>query len=246
LRASLDEQLHDAEADLCGAACGGGGGGGGNRRPRFPIAASLPARTSAVQMVRLSQGAQCAACGVGVQLGVTCLELARARRGAAASLEPPGPPRPLPPLQGSSVPIAIPSLPRWKPGATCQPGSAGEGAPFVPPHEMAGAAGGDIAASPSAVLKRERLRARNAILRSTGFLEPKDGPSGGAFSSGGGGGGGASGVGGGAAPGVAHSLPAGGGGLARLEARFQAAVPPAAQQKQSSLTAALTTIGEAT
>lgn len=30
-------------------------------------------------------------------------------------------------------------------------------------------------ASPSATLKRERLRTRNAILRSTGFLEPQAG-----------------------------------------------------------------------
>jgi hypothetical protein len=98
------------------------------------------------------------------------------------------------------VPIAIPGLSRWpQPAAAPTPGPAtyntapvciafpraAGAAPmaaaptrpcssgFVPPHCMTGvndfcltAEGG----SPSACLKREKLRTRNAILRKTGFL----------------------------------------------------------------------------
>lgn len=88
----------------------------------------------------------------------------------------------------SSVPIAIPSLSRW-PAKAAAAGTAGSGQlaggagagagaaarpAFVPPHQLIGkddflmTASG---ASPSACLKRERLRTRNAILRVTGFLE---------------------------------------------------------------------------
>ncbi|KAI8472566.1 MAG: hypothetical protein J3K34DRAFT_519609 [Monoraphidium minutum] len=84
----------------------------------------------------------------------------------------------------SSVPIAIPRWPRPAFGAA--PGAAAAApaslsaaparapaAPFVPPHRMTCGQDFGLTAeggSPSACLKREKLRARNAILRSTGFL----------------------------------------------------------------------------
>jgi hypothetical protein len=79
------------------------------------------------------------------------------------------------------VPIAIPSFARWvKPcGAPAAPtpdapprGPMVE--PFVPPHQMVLREDFGLAldgGSPSACIKRERLRTRNAILRVTGFLE---------------------------------------------------------------------------
>lgn len=199
-----------------------------------------------------------------------------ARRARAPSTQRGGwpsrlPPHARPPPQGTSVPIAIPNLPRWKPGdAPPAPAPAGPapapagaapagpvaapaprppagddtpGKKFVPPHQLTRHEDFTFSfngASPSACLKRERLRARNAILRSTGFLEPKDGPGGGggALLSASVGGGGLHGPPGG----VAQSLPAQS-GLLRFEqqrAAARAAAPPA-----SSLTAALTTIGEA-
>jgi hypothetical protein len=167
------------------------------------------------------------------------------------------PPPPAPP-QGSSVPIAIPSLPRWKAGAD---GAAREApATFVPPHKLATQE--DFAfisltgASPSAGLKRERLRARNAILRSTGFLEPKDGDAAAGETAGEGDGEAGKAAARGAGGASAHALPAGGlsCGLVRFgqrqvqpEVEVEVEVqPPAAQGgSSSSLTAALTTIGEA-
>lgn len=165
----------------------------------------------------------------------------------------PTPHHPTLPLQGSSVPIAIPNLSRWKspsdapapagPGAkaAAAPGADPRGAAphaaggFVPPHKLTRQEDFTFSfngASPSGCLKRERLRARNAILRSTGFLEPKEG--------GGGAGGGG---------GVAHSLPVahGGGMMLRFEQHRQQ--QQQAQQLKgvhppSSLTAALSTIGE--
>ncbi|KAF8057651.1 hypothetical protein HT031_006000 [Scenedesmus sp. PABB004] len=143
---------------------------------------------------------------------------------------------------GTSAPIAIPNMMnRWrsdggKPGA----GPAGEGAAtFVPPHQLSRQDDFQFSfngASPSATLKRERLRTRNAILRSTGFLEP--GAGGG---EGGGGGGGA-----GAAASAALPVPrgagsgggdggGGGGSLPRTPVVLAA----------GGLTAALSTIGEA-
>ncbi|KAI8474313.1 MAG: hypothetical protein J3K34DRAFT_518269 [Monoraphidium minutum] len=218
LRASLDEmQYGDADAGLLG------GAGERHRLPFAPVAASLPARPSAVMM-------------------------------------------------GSSVPIAIPPMARWKPSetppagaaaaalaapgaaASCAvPAAAGAGAApaagrFVPPHQLTQHDDFQFSfngASPSAGLKRERLRARNAILRSTGFLEPKPG------GEGGGGGGlaipGAAGGepgGGSGGGGVAQSLPVG--GMLRFEQqRQQLRAAAAAAHAPSSLTAALTTIGEA-
>lgn len=46
---------------------------------------------------------------------------------------------------------------------------------FIPPHQLSRQDDfmfSFTGASPSACMKRERLRVRNAILRSTGFLEP--------------------------------------------------------------------------
>jgi Senescence regulator len=90
--------------------------------------------------------------------------------------------------QGTSAPIAIPNMMnRWRSdGGRSGAGAVGVGADvggaaaavaatFVPPHQLSRQE--DFAfsfsgASPSATIKRDRLRARNAILRSTGFLEP--------------------------------------------------------------------------
>jgi hypothetical protein len=105
----------------------------------------------------------------------------------------------------------------------------------VPPHQLTRQDDFTFSfngASPSGCLKRERLRTRNAVLRSTGFLEPKE--SGGAD-----GGGDGNSVGG-----VAHSLPAGGGGMLHFEQRAAQQEQQRAAQPHSSLTAALSTIGE--
>lgn len=119
------------------------------------------------------------------------------------------------PRLGTSAPIAIPNMSRWRPGAEKAAGRPGEAAStFIPPHQLSRQEDFTFSftgASPSAALKRERLRARNAILRSTGFLEPQAG----------------AGIPAAAASG--HSLSDS--GLARTPV-------------QSSLTAALTTIGE--
>jgi hypothetical protein len=77
-------------------------------------------------------------------------------------------------MQGSSVPICIPGMPIRKkqgPGAPADeqtyPGT------FVPPHEMQDGQQDAIMFSLTGNegVKRDRLRARNAILQSTGFLE---------------------------------------------------------------------------
>uniref|UniRef100_A0A6U0Z9V9 Uncharacterized protein n=1 Tax=Polytomella parva TaxID=51329 RepID=A0A6U0Z9V9_9CHLO len=91
---------------------------------------------------------------------------------------------------GSSVPISIPHLSRWQNGTDLSQVKPAEGdtekskavdkniyypATFVPPHQLSHVEdfqfsfNGD---SPSFSIKRERLRVRNAILKSTGFLEP--------------------------------------------------------------------------
>lgn len=87
-------------------------------------------------------------------------------------------PRPVPSTRlGTSAPINIPHMSRWKLGA-----DAAEQPPvvnivaqtFVPPHQLSQKDDfmfSFTGASPSAVVKRDRLRQRNAILRSTGFLE---------------------------------------------------------------------------
>lgn len=84
---------------------------------------------------------------------------------------------------------------------------------FIPPHQLSKQDDfmfSFTGASPSATLKRERLRTRNAILRSTGFLEPQAGR-----------------------------------GMPMPAVVAAADVVVARTPVQSSLTAALTTIGEA-
>lgn len=81
-------------------------------------------------------------------------------------------------LQGTSAPIRIPA--RAVPGRGTDAESSGEkrfASTFVPPHLIEQQQSHTITAatysgvSPSASLKRERLYQRNAILRSTGFIE---------------------------------------------------------------------------
>lgn len=84
------------------------------------------------------------------------------------------------PQQGTSAPIRIPA--RAVPGRGTDEASGEKrfASTFVPPHLMeqqqqahtiTGAAATYSGVSPSASLKRERLYQRNAILRSTGFIE---------------------------------------------------------------------------
>lgn len=95
---------------------------------------------------------------------------------------------------GTSMPISIPMMQRRSSSTDLL--EAGEGAPrgqraaaatFVPPHmlhrqesaEFGGlipAPGAELGLSPSASAKREKLLARNAILRSTGFIEVQHPP----------------------------------------------------------------------
>jgi hypothetical protein len=79
---------------------------------------------------------------------------------------------------GTSMPIRIPMLHRR--GLAGSPASfEGQTAPFVPPHlldanadaAMTGRGVEPLNLSPTAAVKREKLMARNAILRSTGFIE---------------------------------------------------------------------------
>ncbi|PNH03723.1 hypothetical protein TSOC_010238 [Tetrabaena socialis] len=78
---------------------------------------------------------------------------------------------------GSSVPVSIPHMGRWKKSDAAPDSPTTQFAPatFVPPHQLSQVNDfmfsftGD---SPSVAIKRDRLRARNAILKSTGFLEP--------------------------------------------------------------------------
>lgn len=82
---------------------------------------------------------------------------------------------------GTSLPIAVPPMSRWRAG----PGAPAAGpsdspitvqaATFVPPHQMSVTNDWQFSFtgdSPSIAMKRDRLKARNAILKSTGFLEP--------------------------------------------------------------------------
>lgn len=90
---------------------------------------------------------------------------------------------------GSSVPIAVPNMSRWRQPAAAAAaagdspvggGAAGQQpVGFVPPHQF-GTMVNDYTFSfagdsSSMTMKRERLKARNAILKSTGFLEPGTG-----------------------------------------------------------------------
>lgn len=81
---------------------------------------------------------------------------------------------------GSSLPISIPHLRQWKPDGTAGPAGpmADMPATFVPPHQLSQRDDfmfSFTGASPSAAIKKERLRVRNAILKSTGFLEQQPG-----------------------------------------------------------------------
>lgn len=120
---------------------------------------------------------------------------------------------------GTSAPINIPNMSRWRPGD--RPGGAEAreaAATFIPPHQLSKQDDflfSFTGASPAGGLKRERLRARNAILRSTGFIEPVGGSSAAAE------------------------------GAEGDEGRpTPAPAPPVRPAVHSSLTAALTTIGE--
>jgi hypothetical protein len=78
-------------------------------------------------------------------------------------------------LQGTSAPIAIPNMGTWRAGADGKGSGRQQDAAstFIPPHQLSRQEDFTFSfngASPSATLKRERLRARNAILRSTGVL----------------------------------------------------------------------------
>lgn len=76
-------------------------------------------------------------------------------------------------LMGTSAPIRIPKVQR-KAILEGSPGMAartGLGADFVPPHLLEDNAENFGLLSPSTSIKREKLVARNAILRSTGFIE---------------------------------------------------------------------------
>ena len=77
---------------------------------------------------------------------------------------------------GTSAPINIPHMSRWKLGTSTEGGAVEQepsgGVPhtFIPPHQLSQKDDfmfSFTGASPSAVLKRDRLRQRNAILRST-------------------------------------------------------------------------------
>jgi hypothetical protein len=77
--------------------------------------------------------------------------------------------------QGTSAPIAIPNMGTWRAGADGKGSGKQQDAAstFIPPHQLSRQEDFTFSfngASPSATLKRERLRARNAILRSTGAL----------------------------------------------------------------------------
>lgn len=76
-------------------------------------------------------------------------------------------------LQGTSAPIAIPNMAAWRGGPDGQSNGrqVDAASTFIPPHQLSRQDDFTFSftgASPSATLKRERLRARNAILRSTG------------------------------------------------------------------------------
>jgi len=88
--------------------------------------------------------------------------------------------------QGSSVPVSIPGMPLFKQARTAGGAAQGAGgldgpqapqypATFVPPHKLsqqnASVFSVNGGASPGTLLKRDRLKMRNAVLQSTGFLE---------------------------------------------------------------------------
>lgn len=88
--------------------------------------------------------------------------------------------QPAPLLQGSSVPVSIPGM--LLSNTSARTTGAAEGkqereytGTFIPPHQLSQHAGfmfsltGTI--SPNSLLKRDRLKMRNAVLQSTGFLE---------------------------------------------------------------------------
>lgn len=74
--------------------------------------------------------------------------------------------------QGTSAPIAIPNMGAWRGGTDSKGGRQADAAStFIPPHQLSRQEDFNFSftgASPGGALKRERLRARNAILRSTG------------------------------------------------------------------------------
>lgn len=88
--------------------------------------------------------------------------------------------------QGTSMPISIPMMQRRSSAADLAAAVEERvaAATFVPPHmlhrqeterfDLVSASGGELGLSPSA--KREKLLARNAILRSTGFIEVQQPP----------------------------------------------------------------------
>jgi hypothetical protein len=88
--------------------------------------------------------------------------------------------------QGTSMPISIPMMQRRSSAADLAAAAEERvaAATFVPPHmlhrqeterfDLVSASGGELGLSPSA--KREKLLARNAILRSTGFIEVQQPP----------------------------------------------------------------------
>lgn len=123
------------------------------------------------------------------------------------------------PRLGTSAPIAIPNMMnRWRSDSKTGGGQQEAASTFIPPHQLSKQDDfmfSFTGASPSATLKRERLRTRNAILRSTGFLEPGQGTA------------------------TAVPIPAAAAGSS------DSGVAAARTPVQSTLTAALTTIGEA-
>jgi len=78
---------------------------------------------------------------------------------------------------GTSMPIRIPMMHRRGLADKFRPCKEGRAATFVPPHLLeygveANICGtGSLALSPTAAMAREKLMARNNILRSTGFIE---------------------------------------------------------------------------
>lgn len=78
---------------------------------------------------------------------------------------------------GTSMPIRIPIMSRHRKKVSITGSLEGRPATFIPPHLMESHASGQrnfapgSVLSPSAAVKREKLMARNAILRSTGFIE---------------------------------------------------------------------------
>lgn len=78
---------------------------------------------------------------------------------------------------GTSMPIRIPMMQQREFSGTTPTSMEGKAVTFVPPHllevqtDIKSVHASSLATSPSAAIKREKLIARNAILRSTGFIE---------------------------------------------------------------------------